>query len=124
MTTRTTDMADQQQYYDLNHKVNDIAKDMENLKERVKEDHTNLKTAIKDLADSQKELAESINKQSISMAKLESALSTIARSVTWFFPILVTIITLVVGGVWTYTQSSKTTQIANPPAIINPRSQQ
>ena len=104
MTTRNTDMIEETRFFNLEHKVNDLSKDMAILQIRVKEDHLNLKDAIKDLADSQKVLAEGITNQSISMAELKTSLQTIAKSITWFIPIMITILSLLMGGVYTFTQ--------------------
>jgi uncharacterized membrane protein (DUF106 family) len=119
--TRNTDMIDEQKFYTLEHKVSDLQKDMTVLQDRVKEDHSNLRTAIKDLAESQKELADGITKQSLSMTKLETSLQTIAKAITWFFPILVTVISLVIGGIWTLTQATDTKQ---PEQVILQQPQQ
>lgn len=120
--TRETDMEQERRWFELEHKVNDLVKDVEALQNRVREDHTNLKSAIKDLADSQKELAEGITRQSISMTKLETSLETIAKSIAWFFPVLVTVISLVVGGLWTYTKSTQDQikQAENTAVIVPP----
>ena len=103
--TRKTDMPDEQRFWDLEHSVKDLKKDFDVLNDKVSEGHGNLKTAIKDLAESHRDLANAFVQQSLSLTKMEASLNAVARSFTWFFPVLLTIVALVVGGIWTYNDS-------------------
>jgi hypothetical protein len=78
--------------------ITNMKTSMSDLRDQIKDEQTEIKDAIKDLAISQ-------TNQAVSMAKIESSISTLAKGLGIGLPLVVAI----VAGGWTYTtyQSSQ-----------------
>lgn len=91
---RTEDSMDQGKCYEYERRLGSLEKDVEmmntaiiTLKEDVKEEQAEIKEVIKDLAKSQKDLA-------LSMAKIESGISALVKSLPVIFVFM--------SGIWAY----------------------
>lgn len=97
ISARETDMPDEQYFYNLKHRVENLESSGERLEKKFSNEHQTLKDTVAKLAESHEKLATAIQQQSVTFAKFESSVESVIGFIKWQVPVLVSIIGLVLA---------------------------